>query len=98
MRILVTGGAGYIGSHAIVTLLKAGHQVVVLDNLANGSVEADKRASELGDAEVPHVKSDARNRVTLGTLFSENAFDVVTCCAGGEGYPFRCQYLESRHR
>ena len=47
MRILVTGGAGYIGSHTCVELLEAGHEVVVVDNLCNSSKEAIRRVEEL---------------------------------------------------
>jgi len=47
MKVLVTGGAGYIGSHTVLELLKAGHDVVVMDNLANSSEESLKRVAEL---------------------------------------------------
>ena len=52
MRILVTGGAGYIGSHTCVELLEAGHEVVVVDNLCNSSKEAIRRVEELTGKQV----------------------------------------------
>ena len=73
MKILVTGGDGYIGSHAIVALLEAGHEVVVLDNLANGSPEAVTRAAALGGGNVPFIEGDVRDRVLLDELFAEHA-------------------------
>ena len=82
MKILVTGGAGYIGSHAIVALLEAGHEVVVLDNLANGSPEAVTRAAALGGGNVPFIEGDVRDRVLLDELFAEHACDAVMHFAG----------------
>lgn len=77
MRILVTGGAGYIGSHAIVVLLEAGHLVVALDNLANGSAEAVTRAAELGGKAVPFIEGDVRDKALLDRLFAEQRVDAV---------------------
>jgi UDP-glucose 4-epimerase len=82
MRILVTGGAGYIGSHAVVTLLMAGHDVVVLDNLENGSLEAVRRAARLGGGEVPFFRGDVRDSEALGRVFGEHAIDAVIHFAG----------------
>ena len=56
MRILVTGGAGYIGSHTCVELLKEGHEVVVLDNLSNSSEVSLERVKELTGRELSFVK------------------------------------------
>ena len=61
-RILVTGGAGFIGSHTLIELHKAGYEFVVVDNLVNSNPEALRRVGELIGAEVPFVKADIRYR------------------------------------
>ncbi|MEO7941285.1 MAG: UDP-glucose 4-epimerase GalE [Burkholderiaceae bacterium] len=61
MNILVTGGAGYIGSHTCLALLQAGHAVTVLDNLCNGSLVALQRVQELGGKQLRFVQGDVRN-------------------------------------
>jgi UDP-glucose 4-epimerase len=68
-RILVTGGAGYIGSHVLVELIASGHRPVVLDNLSSGSSMAVARAARLAGAEIPLVKGDVRSGHVLGRLF-----------------------------
>jgi len=73
--ILVTGGAGYIGSHACVELLQAGREVVIVDNLANASPEAVRRVEEIGGAPLAgFVQADVRDRAALGEVFA--AFDI----------------------
>ena len=62
MKVLVTGGAGYIGSHTVLELLKAGHDVVVMDNLANSSEESLKRVAELAG------RAPSSIRLTCSTL------------------------------
>ncbi|MFN7989489.1 MAG: UDP-glucose 4-epimerase GalE [Thermoanaerobaculia bacterium] len=81
-RILVTGGAGYIGSHTCVELLGAGHDVVVLDNLSNARRESLARVAELTGKRVPFVKGDIRDRATLDALFREHRVDAVIHFAG----------------
>ncbi|ERS87954.1 UDP-glucose 4-epimerase GalE [Halomonas sp. PBN3] len=99
MKVLVTGGAGYIGSHAVVVLLEAGHQVVVLDNLANGSAEAVARAAELGGGAVPLIEGDIRDRPLLDRVFSEHTCDAVMHFAGlkavGESVEQPLRYFEN---
>lgn len=80
--ILVTGGSGYIGSHACIALLEAGYRVVVLDNLCNGCAEAVRRVGEVCATEVPLVTGDIRDRDTLDSLFSDYAIDAVMHFAG----------------
>ncbi|TDG12861.1 UDP-glucose 4-epimerase GalE [Seongchinamella unica] len=80
--ILVTGGAGYIGTHACVSLLEAGYAVVVLDNLCNASREAVSRVEEITGRPVPLVEGDIRDREALDALFSEHAIDAVMHFAG----------------
>ena len=76
MRILVTGGAGYIGSHACVVLLEAGHDVTVIDNLCNSSSIALERVQELARAPLRFVQGDIRNRGDLDCAF-EGGIDAV---------------------
>jgi UDP-glucose 4-epimerase len=80
--ILVTGGAGYIGSHACVELLGAGHDVVVLDNLSNARRESLVRVAELTGREVPFVRGDIRDRAALDALFRAHRVDAVVHFAG----------------
>ena len=82
MRILVTGGAGYIGSHTSVELLQAGHEVVVVDNLANSKEESLRRVQELAGRSLVFHKVDLRDREALDTVFERHAFDAVMHFAG----------------
>ncbi len=85
MRILVTGGTGFIGSHTVVELLCAGHEAEVLDNLSNSSEEALRRAALLAgrDAEgIPFHRADIRDRAALEQIFSRQRFDAVIHFAG----------------
>ena len=75
MNILVTGGAGYIGSHTIIELDKAGHSVVVVDNLVNSCDESLRRVSEIIGKEVPFVKADVRDYDALSALFKHSGTD-----------------------
>jgi UDP-glucose 4-epimerase len=81
-RILVTGGAGYIGSHTVVELLAAGHEVVVLDNLANASPEALVRVEALTGRPAPLVVGDLRDEPLLRRLLAEHRFDATIHFAG----------------
>lgn len=88
MKILVTGGAGYIGSHTLVELLTAGHDALVLDNFSNSTPRALERvqqivASQNGAAErLQWLDGDVRDRVVLDQLFTEHSFDGVIHFAG----------------
>ena len=77
MRILVTGGAGYIGSHTVVELVQAGHSVVVVDNLQNSSSVSLKRVAQIVGQEIPFYEVDIRDRDALELVFKEHDFD---CC------------------
>ena len=82
MKVLVTGGAGYIGSHAVVELIAAGHEVVILDNLSNAKPEAVRRVSAITQREIPFVQGDIRDRETLRRLFAVHDLDAVMHFAG----------------
>ncbi|MBU2918859.1 UDP-glucose 4-epimerase GalE [Psychrosphaera sp. F3M07] len=77
MNVLVTGGAGYIGSHTVLCLLNSGYDVVVYDNLCNSSYEAIKRVEKLTAKTVKFVEGDIRERLALTELFKTNNIDAV---------------------
>lgn len=81
-NILVTGGAGYIGSHTCVELLEAGHEVIVLDNLSNSSEESLKRVQELTGKTLKFVQGDIRYQNDLDQVFSNHKIDAVIHFAG----------------
>jgi UDP-glucose 4-epimerase len=80
--VLVTGGAGYIGSHACVALMEAGHEVVVLDNLCNSSPVALQRVREISGASPAFKQGDIRDRACLDEIFREHRIDTVLHFAG----------------
>ena len=82
MNILVTGGAGYIGSHTCVQLLDAGYDVVVVDNLCNSSEEALSRVEKITGKSVKFYKIDMVDKDALRTVFEENKFDAAIHFAG----------------
>ncbi|WP_428035815.1 UDP-glucose 4-epimerase GalE [Amphritea sp.] len=82
MAILVTGGAGYIGSHTVVMLLEAGYEVVVLDNLCNSHPEVFNRIESITGQQANFVAGDIRDRECLDRLFAEYRIDSVIHFAG----------------
>lgn len=80
--ILVTGGAGYIGSHTVLQLLESGNQVIVLDNLCNSSQESLNRVEELTGKKTIFVQGDIRDHTILELLFSKHKIDSVIHFAG----------------
>ena len=80
--ILVTGGAGYIGSHTCVELLEAGHEVVVFDNLSNSSEESLARVQALTGKSLKFIQGDIRNTQQLDQAFASNKIDAVIHFAG----------------
>jgi UDP-glucose 4-epimerase len=82
MKVLVTGGAGYIGSHAVLSLLEAQHDVVVVDNLCNSSSDSLSRVSRLVGRPVAFVMGDVRDRALLEGVFAATPFDAVMHFAG----------------
>lgn len=80
--VLVTGGAGYIGSHTIVELDAAGYDIVVIDNLVNSSRTALARVEELIGKQIPFYEADTRDRSVLETIFTQHTIDAVIHFAG----------------
>ncbi len=77
MNILVTGGAGFIGSHTCVDLLQAGHEVIVLDNLCNSKEESLHRVGRISGKELIFHKADLLDREAVRKVFKENEFEAV---------------------
>jgi len=82
MKILVTGGAGYIGSHTCIELIKAGYQVIVVDNLCNSSLESLRRVEKLSESDIPFYKVDVRDKTALAHVFEQHSVDGVIHFAG----------------
>ncbi len=82
MRILVTGGAGFIGSHTCVELLEAGYDVVVLDNLCNSSEKSLERVEQITGKKVTFYKADILDREALNKIFDTEKIDAVIHFAG----------------
>ena len=82
MNILLCGGAGYIGSHTAIELDKAGHSVVVVDNLVNSNPESLRRVGKIIGKEIPFYEADVRDAEALDKIFKENKIDAVIHFAG----------------
>lgn len=82
MSILVTGGAGYIGSHTVVQLLSSGHEVVVFDNLSNSNPEVFNRIEAICGKRPAFVEGDIRDKAALASVFSRYSIDSVIHFAG----------------
>lgn len=99
MNILLTGGAGYIGSHTIIELDKAGHSVVVVDNLVNSSEESLRRVAQIIGKPVPFVKADVRDAAAMNEVFEKYSFDACIHFAGlkavGESVAKPLEYYEN---
>jgi UDP-glucose 4-epimerase len=99
MRVLVTGGAGYIGSHTCLQLLQAGYDVVVADNLANSKVEALQRVQELADHTLTFHQVDLLDSEALDAVFARAPIDAVMHFAGlkavGESVTLPLRYYQN---
>jgi UDP-glucose 4-epimerase len=99
MNILVTGGAGYIGSHTCLELLQTGHEVIVVDNLSNSKKESLKRVQELAGKSLEFHQVDLRDRKTLDAVFGSYSIDAVIHFAGlkapGESVTIPLQYYHN---
>lgn len=99
MKILVTGGAGYIGSHTCVELLNKGYDVVVVDNLYNASPKALDRVAQITGKKPTFYETDIRNREALDAIFAKEHVDAVIHFAGlkavGESVEKPLEYYEN---
>ena len=82
MKILVTGGAGYIGSHTLILLIESGYEVVVFDNFCNASTESIKRVEKLVNQPIEVIEGDIRSRENLQKVFNTHQIDAVIHFAG----------------
>lgn len=82
MNILVTGGAGYIGSHTCLSLLEDGHRVIVADNLSNSKIESIDKVKRITNNEIIFYKIDVTNQAYLDIIFSTHSIDAVIHFAG----------------
>ena len=82
MSVLVTGGAGYIGSHTCIEMIKAGYDVVVIDNLDNSSKESLARVEKQVDKKIKFYENDVRDKAALRKIFAENEIEAVIHFAG----------------
>ena len=82
MKVLVTGGAGYIGSHTCVELLNKGMEVVVIDNLVNSKAKAIERVEEITGKHVDFYAEDVRERRVLDEIFAKHDINCVIHFAG----------------
>ena len=99
MNILVTGGAGYIGSHTIIELINSGHAVVVIDNLSNSSKESLNRVEKITNTNITFYEVDIRDRDGLEKVFNNHSFDCCIHFAGlkavGESVTNPWEYYEN---
>ncbi len=99
MKILVTGGAGYIGSHTTLLLLNAGYDVIVFDNFSNASAESIRRVEALTDKKTILIEGDIRSRKDLEAVFDNHKIDAVIHFAGlkavGESVEQPLRYYEN---
>ncbi len=99
MKILLTGGAGYIGSHTAVELYSAGHEVVIVDSLVNSKEEAVRRTEKITGKSIPFYKADVRDREAMDSIFKAHKIDAVIHFAGlkavGESCVKPLEYYEN---
>ena len=99
MNVLVTGGAGYIGSHTCVELIEKGHTPIVIDNLCNSNPESLKRVEQITGKPVAFYEGDVRDAAVLDSIFAEHAIDCVIHFAGlkavGESVAIPLKYYDN---
>lgn len=82
MNILVTGGAGYIGSHTCISILNAGHSVIIADNLSNSKFETVRRIMDFSNTDVTFYEMDVTDAEAVDTIFKNNKIKGVIHFAG----------------
>jgi len=90
-KILVTGGAGYIGSHACVELLQAGYEVIVIDNLCNSKAESLNRVKKITGKTVEFIHADIRSKEALNSIFNTFKIYAVMHFAGLKAVAESCE-------
>ena len=91
MKILVTGGAGYIAAHTDVVLLEAGYDVVAVDNFVNSSYESIEKVEKITSRKVKFYEGDVCDKAVLEKIFTENKIDAVIHFAGLKAVGESCQ-------
>ena len=82
MKILLAGGAGYIGSHTALALIEAGHEAIIVDNYDNSCEEAILRVEQLTNTKIKHYEADVKDNQAMDKIFKENKIDCVIHFAG----------------
>jgi len=99
LRVLVTGGAGYIGSHTAILLIEAGYDIVIFDNFSNSSKESIKKSRKIVGKKIPLVEGDIRDRDAIREAFKNYKIDAVIHFAGlkavGESVEKPLEYYEN---
>ena len=99
MKVLVTGGLGFIGSHTVVELLNEGYEVVVIDNLSNASIDVIDKIKKITGKDIIFYEEDVCNIEALEKIFTENQIDAVIHFAGfkavGESVAKPIMYYEN---
>lgn len=99
MKILVTGGTGYIGSHTVVELIEKGHECLIIDNLYNSSINVLNRIEKITGIRPAFINCDIRDEAALRKVFEENKFEAVIHFAGlkavGESVKIPLAYYEN---
>ena len=99
MAILITGGAGYIGSHTCIELVKAGYEIVIIDNLHNSKIESVKRVEKIIGQPIKFYEADVRDKDALRKIFNENKIEAAIHFAGhkavGESAKIPMEYYKN---
>jgi len=99
MQVLVTGGAGYIGSHTCIELLTAGHQIIIVDNLCNSKMSVLERIKKISGHDVTFYNLDVRDKAALSAVFKQHKIDAVIHFAGlksvGESVSMPLEYYNN---
>lgn len=102
MNVLVTGGAGYIGSHTVVELLRSGHEVAVVDDLSNAKIEVIDRIKEITGKRLSFYRIDCADKENLWDVFRNHSVDKIhqirpLQCSAARNTSFRAALLASTY-